>query len=136
MPTQSSTLIALQPAASKSNCRTSFQANGLVFAIQVQEKVKSGLVPLNKYVITKQLTKRPEDYPDAKNQAHVQVAIRRRAAGKRDGVMQASSYICNITVMCPSLQHVTHVLRLGSCDMSVLFLYGSPNMGPKFFWGM
>ena len=43
---------------------------------------------MNKYVITKQLTKRPEDYPDAKNQAHVQVAIRRKAAGKRDGVMQ------------------------------------------------
>ncbi|KAL3140236.1 hypothetical protein ABBQ38_004510 [Trebouxia sp. C0009 RCD-2024] len=54
----------------------------------VQEKVKAGLVPMNKYIITKQLTKRPEDYPDAKNQAHVQVALRRRAAGKRDGVMQ------------------------------------------------
>lgn len=59
-----------------------------VTLVQVQEKVKAGLVPLNKYIITKQLTKRPEDYPDAKNQAHVQVALRRRAAGKRDGVMQ------------------------------------------------
>ena len=59
-----------------------------VFASQVQEKVKMGLVPMNKYIITKQLTKRPEDYPDARNQAHVQVALRRRAAGKRDGVMQ------------------------------------------------
>ena len=55
---------------------------------QVQEKVKTGLVAMNKYIITKQLTKRPEDYPDARNQAHVQVALRRRAAGKRDGVMQ------------------------------------------------
>lgn len=45
-------------------------------------------MPMNKYIITKQLTKRPEDYPDARNQAHVQVALRRRAAGKRDGVMQ------------------------------------------------
>lgn len=59
--------------------------------VQVQEKVKAGLVPMNKYIITKQLTKRPEDYPDAKNQAHVQVALRRRAAGKRDGVMQVPS---------------------------------------------
>ena len=50
--------------------------------------MKGGLVPMNKYVITKQLTKRPEDYPDAKNQAHVQVAMRRKAAGKRDGVVQ------------------------------------------------
>lgn len=47
----------------------------------------AGAVPLNKYVITKQLTKRPEDYPDAKNQPHVQVALRRRAAGKQNGVM-------------------------------------------------
>ncbi len=44
-------------------------------------------MPLNKYVITKQLTKRPEDYPDAKAQPHVQVALRRREAGKRDGVL-------------------------------------------------
>ena len=59
--------------------------------------MKAGLVPLNKYIITKQLTKRPEDYPDAKNQAHVQVAIRRRSAGKRDGVMQASTQLASAT---------------------------------------
>lgn len=43
-------------------------------------------MPVNKFVITKQLTKQPEDYPDAKNQPHVQVALRRKAAGKRNGV--------------------------------------------------
>lgn len=48
-------------------------------------KVMAGQVPTNKFVITKQLTKRPADYPDAKNQPHVQVALRRAAAGKRDG---------------------------------------------------
>ena len=60
---------------------------------------------MNKYIITKQLTKRPEDYPDAKNQAHVQVAMRRRAAGKRDGVMQVAvlcfaslMLLCNIRI--------------------------------------
>ena len=37
-------------------------------------QVLAGAVPLNKYVITKQLTKRPEDYPDAKSQPHVQVS--------------------------------------------------------------
>ena len=36
-------------------------------------QVLAGQVPLNKYIITKQLTKRPDDYPDAKNQPHVQV---------------------------------------------------------------
>ncbi|GLI66368.1 hypothetical protein VaNZ11_010151 [Volvox africanus] len=54
---------------------------------QTAEKLWAGQVPLGKFIITKQLTKRPEDYPDAKNQPHVQVALRRRAAGKRDGVL-------------------------------------------------
>lgn len=61
--------------------------------------IREGKVPLNKFVITKQLTKRPEDYPDAKNQPHVQVALRRRTAGKRDGVMPGETipYIICIT---------------------------------------
>ncbi|GFR41815.1 hypothetical protein Agub_g2585, partial [Astrephomene gubernaculifera] len=54
---------------------------------QVAERVRAGQIPLGKFIITKQLTKRPEDYPDARNQPHVQVALRRRAAGKRDGVL-------------------------------------------------
>ena len=76
------------------------------FAWQVQEKVKAGLVPMNKYIITKQLTKRPEDYPDARNQAHVQVALRRRAAGKRDGVMQ----VC-LLLLFMHLQHAKEKKR-------------------------
>ena len=56
--------------------------------MQVRERLEQGQVPKNKYVITKQLTKNPKDYPDARNQPHVQVALRRQAAGKRDGVMQ------------------------------------------------
>lgn len=48
-------------------------------------------MPLNKFIITKQLTKQPSDYPDAKNQPHVQVALRRLAAGKRDGVAQVGA---------------------------------------------
>lgn len=39
----------------------------------VHEHVSQGRVELKQFVITKQLTKNPEDYPDAKNQAHVQV---------------------------------------------------------------
>jgi DNA polymerase alpha subunit A len=35
--------------------------------------ISAGKVELSKFVVTKQLTKRPEDYPDAKAQAHVQV---------------------------------------------------------------
>ena len=55
---------------------------------QVKKQVAGGQMPMAKYIVTKQLTKRPEDYPDAKNQPHVQVALRRKAAGARNGVMQ------------------------------------------------
>jgi hypothetical protein len=36
--------------------------------------MRSGQVSLEKYIITKTLTKPPEAYPDAKNQPHVQVS--------------------------------------------------------------
>lgn len=44
---------------------------------QVQEDMRKGQVALEKYIITKTLTKPPEAYPDAKNQPHVQVSSRR-----------------------------------------------------------
>jgi len=37
--------------------------------------MQNGEIALEKYVITKSLTKAPQDYPDAKNQPHVQVKI-------------------------------------------------------------
>ncbi|CAG9462303.1 unnamed protein product [Pedinophyceae sp. YPF-701] len=58
---------------------------------EVAAAMREGKVPTHKFIITKQLTKRIEDYPDARTQAHVQVAIRRRAAGKRDGVAQGET---------------------------------------------
>lgn len=41
--------------------------------LQLQEDMRNGQIELDKYVITKSLTKQPEDYPDGKNQPHVQV---------------------------------------------------------------
>lgn len=41
----------------------------------MQEQMRSGQIELEKYVITKSLTKAPEDYPDAKNQPHVQARV-------------------------------------------------------------
>ena len=38
------------------------------------EKMRKGELPLEKYVITKGLSKHPNDYPDGKSQPHVQVA--------------------------------------------------------------
>lgn len=40
----------------------------------IAEKMRSGALPLEKYVITKGLSKHPNDYPDAKSQPHVHVA--------------------------------------------------------------
>lgn len=51
----------------------------------VAEELNAGTIDISKFVISKQLTKQPEDYPDARNQAHVQVALRMKAKGNRDG---------------------------------------------------
>merc|ERR1719464_27047 len=50
-------------------------------------------VPLQRYVITKGLTKDPKDYPDAKNQPHVQVALRLLARGKAVRPGQEIEYV-------------------------------------------
>ena len=42
----------------------------------VAARITAGEVPLNDFLVSKQLTKRPEEYPDAKAQAHVQVRCR------------------------------------------------------------
>ncbi len=42
----------------------------------VAAALAAGQLPLGSFVITKQLTKRPEDYPDARSQPHVQVGGR------------------------------------------------------------
>ncbi|MED6210639.1 hypothetical protein PIB30_066086 [Stylosanthes scabra] len=52
---------------------------------QEQEKMRSGQVSLEKYVINKTLTKPPEAYPDAKNQPHVLVAQRMKQQGYSSG---------------------------------------------------
>jgi DNA polymerase alpha subunit A len=48
---------------------------------KVGEQIRNNEVPLEKYVINKQLTKKPSEYADAKSQPHVQVAIRLLEAG-------------------------------------------------------
>ncbi|GMY11780.1 DNA polymerase alpha catalytic subunit [Fagus crenata] len=53
--------------------------------MKVQEDMRRGQVSLEKYIITKTLTKPPEAYPDAKNQPHVQVAQRLKQSGYSTG---------------------------------------------------
>ncbi|XP_019267003.1 PREDICTED: DNA polymerase alpha catalytic subunit [Nicotiana attenuata] len=49
--------------------------------MKVQEDMRNGQIELEKYVITKSLTKPPEAYPDAKSQPHVEVALRLKKSG-------------------------------------------------------
>ena len=51
------------------------------FLRKVSEETREGLIPLDKFVITKGLTKPPEQYADAKSQPHVQVALQMKARG-------------------------------------------------------
>eukprot|EP00210_Caulerpa_lentillifera_P008148 g7782.t1 len=53
----------------------------------LRERVETGLLSLNQFVIIKQLAKAPEDYPDGRTQPHVQVALRRKQQGKQDAIL-------------------------------------------------
>ncbi|SCV75007.1 BQ2448_8036 [Microbotryum intermedium] len=46
------------------------------------ERIRSGVVPVDEYIIFKRLGKNPQDYPDAKSLPHVQVALRMQAKGQ------------------------------------------------------
>ncbi|RDB16000.1 DNA polymerase alpha catalytic subunit [Hypsizygus marmoreus] len=47
----------------------------------VSENVREGKTKIDDFIIFKRLGKAPEDYPDAKSQPHVQVALRLKAKG-------------------------------------------------------
>ena len=49
---------------------------------ELKEALKSNQVSLDKFIITKGMTKAPKDYPDARNQPHVQVALQLLSKGK------------------------------------------------------
>ena len=77
----------------------------------VHEKLRSvaaalsaGELPLSAFVITKQLTKRPEDYPDAKGQPHVQVGCNRTRCFVYSGMLGACPLCWLGHVSHPSLQ--------------------------------
>ena len=49
------------------------------YLTEMGEKIKNNQIALQKFIITKSLSKLPQHYPDAKNQPHVQVAIKLQA---------------------------------------------------------
>jgi DNA polymerase alpha subunit A len=67
--------------------------NVLVFLEDLAAKVRGNQVELNKFVVTKSLTKDPAQYPDANSLPHVQVAIRLRKSGRRVGAGDYIKYV-------------------------------------------
>lgn len=60
-------------------------------------RMKAGTVPVEKYGITKLLSKDPAQYGDAKSQPHAQAALRFRAEGGKVGVGDYITYvICKV----------------------------------------
>ncbi|KAH6889074.1 DNA polymerase alpha catalytic subunit [Coprinopsis sp. MPI-PUGE-AT-0042] len=59
----------------------------------VSNNVRTGQVQLDDFIIFKRLGKNPEDYPDAKSQPHVQVALRMKAKGQSARNGDVISYI-------------------------------------------
>lgn len=57
---------------------------------KIKTDLDAGAVPLNKFIITKQLTRSPTEYPDAKSQPHVQVRCLLRQS---DGIVTSSSRV-------------------------------------------
>ncbi|KAF6002214.1 DNA-directed DNA polymerase alpha catalytic subunit pol1 [Cyanidiococcus yangmingshanensis] len=57
---------------------------------EIASRMQNGLVDIDQYAITKQLSKPPDAYEDAAVQPHVQVALRRRASGY---TVNAGTYI-------------------------------------------
>ncbi|KAH7920526.1 hypothetical protein BV22DRAFT_1073766 [Leucogyrophana mollusca] len=51
------------------------------YLFTIGENVRGGKVKLDDFIVYKRLGKNPEDYPDAKSQPHVQVALRLKAKG-------------------------------------------------------
>jgi DNA polymerase elongation subunit (family B) len=59
----------------------------------VQKKARNNEVPVDQWVITRGLNKAPKDYPDAKNQPHLQVAIAMLQQGKTVNVGDHVPYV-------------------------------------------
>jgi DNA polymerase alpha subunit A len=68
-------------------------ANVISFMTKVGNDMRNGVIPLEKLIITKSLSKHPEQYNDASIQPHVQVALRMKANGKSARIGEHIGYI-------------------------------------------
>lgn len=63
------------------------------FLREIASKIKNNALGIEQYVVTKALTKAPGDYPDAKNQPHVQVAKAMMEQGTPIGAGTVVEYV-------------------------------------------
>eukprot|EP00127_Corallochytrium_limacisporum_P006123 Clim_evm72s218 gene=Clim_evmTU72s218 len=66
---------------------------------KVGNDVAEDRIPLDRYVITKSLTKSPDMYPDARSMPHVQVALRMKSRGEHKRAGDAIEYIICTTAV-------------------------------------
>lgn len=51
------------------------------YLLTIGANVREGKIKIDEFIVFKRLGKNPEEYPDAKSQPHVQVALRMKARG-------------------------------------------------------
>tara|TARA_B110001452_G_scaffold84451_1_gene69051 strand:+ start:98 stop:2755 length:2658 start_codon:yes stop_codon:yes gene_type:complete len=69
----------------------------------IADKVNKNELGIEQYIITKQLTKAPQDYPDAKSQPHVQVAKAMIEQGEQVGPGAVIEYVVCVDQSKPSV---------------------------------
>ncbi|KAI0321598.1 hypothetical protein OF83DRAFT_251189 [Amylostereum chailletii] len=63
------------------------------YLTEISQDIRGGKVKLDEFIIFKRLGKAPEDYPDAKSQPHVQVALKMKARGSSTRAGDVIPYI-------------------------------------------
>ena len=87
------------------------------FLQKVGEEVRKGLIPADKYVIHKGLTKKPEEYADKDSQPHVQVALRMKTQGITARVGDTIPYVICVgpsATIGKRAYHIDDVVKEGS----------------------
>ncbi|KAF5385769.1 hypothetical protein D9615_002206 [Tricholomella constricta] len=96
----------------------------------VSENVREGKTKVDDFIVFKRLGKAPEDYPDAKSQPHVQVALRMKAKGGSSRAGDVISYVFCLgegeesakTAQADRAKHPDELRRAGS-ELKIDFEY-------------
>ncbi|KAG5177612.1 DNA polymerase family B-domain-containing protein [Tribonema minus] len=96
------------------------------------DAMRAGAVPIGQYVITKGLSKPPQDYPNAKNEPHLQVAMAMQRAGKPVNVGNHIPYIICRQTQTPAerARHPEDVMRSGGALVPDVEWYLAQQMVP------